>query len=239
MQFKRLLEYKNLVHCYTLKENLSFKGSSNIKETSIEKICKELNLDKSKFIIAEQDHTKNIAIINNGNESLEDIDGLITNKKEFVLASKSADCTSLLMYDPVKNAIASTHSGWRGTIKKIAVETVEKMVENYDSNPSDIICCICPSIRKCHFEVDEDVKELFSKTFNYNGIIEIGRKDGEKQKYNIDTTKINTQLLKDCGLKEENIIDCGLCTVCNNDKFHSYRADKPKYGLNVGIIALK
>lgn len=239
MQFKRLLEYKNLVHCYTLKENLNFKGSSNIKEISIEKICKELNLDKSKFIIAEQDHTKNIAIVNNESENLENIDGLITNKKEFVLASKSADCTSLLMYDPVKNVVASIHSGWRGTIKKIAVETVEKMVETYDSNPSDIICCICPSIRECHFEVDEDVKELFSKTFNYNGIIKIGRKVGEKQKYNIDTTKINTQLLKACGLKEENIIDCGLCTVCNNDKFHSYRADKPAYGLNVGIIALK
>ena len=40
-------------------------------------------------------------------------------------------------------------------------------------------------------------------------------------------------------IKEENIVDCELCTVCNNDKFHSYRADKPNYGLNVGIIALK
>lgn len=239
MQFKRLLQYKNITHCYTLKENLNFRGVSPIKQESIKSICNELNLDSSKFIMAEQDHTKNIAIINNGNESLEDIDGLITNKKGFVLASKSADCTSLLMYDPEKNAIASVHSGWRGTAKKIAVETVNKMKETYGSKPENIICCICPSIRKCHFEVDEDVKELFENTFKYEGIIEKGRTDGEKQKYNIDTTKINKQMLKDCGLKEENIVDCGLCTVCNNDKFHSYRADKPNYGLNVGIIALK
>ena len=207
MQFKRLLQYKNITHCYTLKENLNFRGVSPIKQESIKSICNELNLDSSKFIMAEQDHTKNIAIINNGNESLEDIDGLITNQKGFVLASKSADCTSLLMYDPEKNAIASVHSGWRGTAKKIAVETVNKMKETYGSKPENIICCICPSIRKCHFEVDEDVKELFENTFKYEGIIEKGRTDGEKQKYNIDTTKINKQMLKDCGLKEENIVE--------------------------------
>ena len=239
MQFKRLLQYKNITHCYTLKQNLNFKGISGNKNESIEKICQELELDKSKFIIAEQDHTRNIAVINNGKEDLEDIDGLITNKKGFALASKSADCTSLLMYDPVKNAIASIHSGWRGTIKKIAVEAVNKMVYTYGSNPTDIICCICPSIRKCHFEVDEDVKELFVKNFKYEEIIEKGKIIEGKQKYYIDTTKINTQLLKNSGLKEENIIDCGLCTVCNNEDFHSYRADKPKYGLNVAIIALK
>lgn len=239
MQFKRLLQYKNITHCYTLKENLNFKGSSPIKQESIKNICDELYLDKDKFIMPEQEHTKNIAIINNGDEDLEDIDGLVTDKKGFVLASKSADCTSLLMYDPIKNVVASVHSGWRGTVKKIAVEAVNKMTEKYGSNPQDIICCICPSIRKCHFEVDEDVKDIFANTFKYEGIIEKGKKDGEKQKYHIDTTKINKQMLKDCGLKDENIVDCGLCTVCNNDKFHSYRADKPNYGLNVAIIALK
>lgn len=237
LQFKKLLEYPNIRHCYTLK-SLNFKGTSGEKQESIEKICNELNLDKNKFILSDQDHTKNIAIINNGNENLDNIDGLVTDKKGFILASKSADCTTLLMYDPEKNVIASVHSGWRGTIKQIAIEAVNKMVENYNSNPKNIICSICPSIRKCHFEVDEDVKNIFEKTFEYEGIIEKGRKIENKQKYYIDTTKINTQLLKKSGLKEENIIDCGLCTVCNNDKFHSYRLDKPKYGLNVGMISL-
>ena len=218
LQFKKLLEYPNIRHCYTLK-SLNLKGTSGEKQESIEKICNELNLDKNKFILSDQDHTKNITIINNGNENLDNIDGLVTDKKGFILASKSADCTTLLMYDPEKNVI-------------------NKMVENYGSNPKNIICCICPSIRKCHFEVDEDVKDVFEKTFEYEGIIEKGRKIENKQKYYIDTTKINTQLLKKSGLKEENIIDCGLCTVCNNDKFHSYRLDKPKYGLNVGIISL-
>lgn len=210
-----------------------------MKKGSIEKICDVLNLDAKKCLIPEQDHTKNISVITNGSEDLEDVDGLVTNKKGFVLATKSADCTSLLMYDPVKNAIASVHSGWRGTVKKIAVEAVNKMVKEYNSNPQDIICCICPSIRECHFEVEEDVKDIFSKTFNYEDIIKVGRVYEGKQKYCVNTTKINKQLLKESGLKDENIIDCGLCTVCNKDNFHSYRAHKPNYGLNVAIISLK
>ena len=64
MQFKRLLQYKNIVHCYTLKENLNFRGASPIKQDSIENICNVLKLDNEKFIMAEQEHTKNIAIIN-------------------------------------------------------------------------------------------------------------------------------------------------------------------------------
>ena len=66
---------------------------------------------------------------------------------------------------PVKKAIANTHSGWKGTIQRIAVKTVEKMIKEFECNPKDIICCICPSIRKCHFEVEKDVKDMFENEF--------------------------------------------------------------------------
>lgn len=229
----------NIVHCYTLKNGLDFKSTSSIKNQSIEKICSALEIDKKRYVRANQAHTKNIQIVDDINISKEDTDALITNKRNIALATTSADCISLLMFDFKKNVIAAVHSGWRGTVKKIAKEVVKKMSEVYGCNASDIICCICPSIRKCHFEVDYDVKEIFEKTFKYEGIIEKGIiKDGV-QKYNIDTIEINKRMLKELGLKDENIIDSKLCTVCNSDKFHSYRNDKPNYGLNVAIIELK
>ena len=73
----------------------------------------------------------------------------------------------IIFYDPVKKVIANVHSGWRGTFQKIAEKTVLKMIENYNCNPEDIECFIWPSIRKCHFEVETDVKELCEKTFAY------------------------------------------------------------------------
>ena len=60
-----------------------------------------------------------------------------------------------------------------------------------------------------------------------------------KQKYHIDTTKINIEMLKQIGIKSGNIIDSGLCTVCQKEHFHSYRVDKEKSGRNGAIISLK
>ena len=40
------------------------------------------------------------------------------------------------------------------------------MKKEFSSKPQDIICCICPSIRKCHFEVDKDANTLID--FRYN-----------------------------------------------------------------------
>ena len=39
------------------------------------------------------------------------------------------------------------------------------MIEEYDCNPKDMICCMGPCIRKCHFEVSKDVADLFQKEF--------------------------------------------------------------------------
>ena len=170
------------------------------------------------------------------------VDALITNKPNKILSISIADCIDLMFFDPIKKVIANTHSGWQGTYKLISKKTVEKMVDNYGCNVKDIICCIGPSIRKCHFEVDEELAKKFYEKFNYldniNDIISKGKIKGEIQKYNIDTVLINTITLLQIGLKQENIIDCDICTVCNSDKFHSYRVDKELSGRNTGIITL-
>ncbi len=104
------------------------------------------------------------------------------------------------------------------------------MIKEFECNPKDIICCICPSIRKCHFEVEKDVKDMFENEFkdleNLNNIIE---EKIPNAKWNIDTVLINEMILeKKQGLKKENIIDSGICSVCNSDLIHSYRVEKKK-----------
>ena len=113
------------------------------------------------------------------------------------------------------------------------------MVRDYQSNPKDIIACIGPCIGKCHFEVKEDVKDIFEKTFSY-----LGRNDDiiEKEsleKYKIDTTLINRLLLENSGLLPENIIESKICTMCNSQIMHSYRVDKERAGRNITILGMK
>ena len=245
IQFKKLLEYPEITHCYTMKSNnqLNFQiRDRDFFNQSSNKIYKCLELKNPLVVRPYQTHTDNVKVVRKI-EKLEDTDGIITNKKEIALITTSADCISLLLYDPVKKAIGSIHSGWKGTLKGIIVKAIEKMVTEYQSNPEDIICCICPSIRQCCFEVDEDVKDLFYNKYkelkNIEEIIKLGDKKEDKQKYYIDTVKINIELLKNIGLKEKNIIDSNICTMCHSKEFHSYRADGKDFGVNGAIIAIK
>ena len=244
LQFKRLLRY-NVKNAYILRNNnLDFSKYGEASKESYKLLCRELNLDFDNLCIPIQTHTDRVKCIGKNKEDIDlnDVDGLITKEKEKILVSRNADCILFLLYDPKKEVIANVHSGWKGTFKKIVEKAVVKMRDYYDCNVEDIICYICPSIRKCHFEVDEDIKELCEDIFSFTGkvdtFIEKGNIVAGKQKYNIDTVLINKILLKDLGIKEENIIDSNLCSVCNKEILYSYRAEGETSKRNVAIISL-
>ena len=163
---------------------------------------------------------------------------MITKKEEKALSLVFADCTPIFLVDKVKKVIANVHSGWQGTLNKIILEAVNKMVEEFKCNPKDIICLVGPTIRKCHFEVDEDIKNRFVESFNKICKEKEFIKITDNGKYLIDTVYLNKHMLKKCGIPETNIIDSNICTVCNSNLFHSYRADKEKSGRSTAIISL-
>lgn len=213
------------------------------------KVAKELNTSHTNLVKVNQTHTDNcIAIKGKINELAPDIDNeeylncdaMITDKEELMLSTTNADCILIMIYDTKKNIIGNVHSGWKGTSKQILIKTIEKMKQEYGVETKDLICAISPSIRMCHFEVGIEVKEIFEKEFEYLGK-EILNKIIKKQeeKWNIDTVLINKILLKNIGVKEENILDANICSVCNSDQIHSYRAEKADYGLHTAVIKLK
>lgn len=255
LQFKKLEKYNDiLAHAYSVgieKNYRTFKANrEQLSKEDYEKninnykiLCTQIGLDYSNLIKANQAHTDNIICINNTekNSTIDTInlsDGLITNKSKLILATTNADCILLLFFDPVKKVIANVHSGWKGTLQKISQKTVNKMSKIYGCNPKDIIVCMCPSIRKCHFEVEKDVKDMFYDQFNNLENINsfIIKKD---DKWLIDTILINKIILKQAGILEQNIEDSGICSVCNKEIIHSYRAEGDGYGLATAVIALK
>lgn len=261
IQFRKLLEYQDiLVHAYSLGTDLNFRTSTIKKEKlpkeeykkaikSYQLLCNSIDCNYINLVKTNQEHTDCVKIVDEKvNKDEPDFnlrkyyntDGLITNQRNRILSTTNADCILLLFFDPIKKVIANTHSGWKGTLQRIAIKTVQKMVKEFGCNPKDIICCICPSIRKCHFEVEKDVKDMFEKEFqdldNLNEIIE---EKVPSQKWNIDTVLINQIILEKQGLKKENIIDSGICSVCHSDLIHSYRVERQEYGLNTALIGLE
>lgn len=261
LQFRKLLAYQDIInHAYSLGVNKNYRTAKANKEKleeetyqkavrEYENLCYAIHSKPEHLVKTNQEHTKEVKILTKkinlkepdfNLELYDKTDGLITDKKDILLATTNADCILLLFFDPVKRVIANTHSGWRGTIQRISVETVKKMKQEFNCKPEDIICCICPSIRKCHFEVEREVKESFEKEFqDMNNLDDIIKETVANKKWHIDTVKINEIILQKEGLKPENIVDSGICSVCHSDQIHSYRAEKQGYGLNTAIIELK
>lgn len=228
-------EHTDNIRIIEEKDIIPSKNNYTKEEVSINKIdcIKEENLDKI-----------DSGLVTNLFNKLRDIDGLITNVKGAILATTFSDCTPLFFYDPIKNVIGNIHSGWGGTTKKIGAKAVDMLVNQMGCNPKNILCFIGPHIRKDHFLVNDDVKEIFENTFpdickNYNAIEETNLHNEKGKQYRIDTTLINKIMLKEKGILEENIFDCNLCTVCNRDMFHSRRAEGINYEVNTGIMYLK
>lgn len=261
LQFRRLLDFKEIInHAYSLGIDKNYR-TARVNKQKLEdkdyqkaigdykKLCQAMGSKLAHVVKTNQEHTDEVKIIdekikeNEPDFNLEQYaktDGMVTNQKDIMLATTNADCILLLFFDPVKKVIANVHSGWRGTLQRISVKAVQKMKKEFDCAPKDIICCICPSIRKCHFEVEQEVKESFEKEFqDIENIDEIIEETIPNQKWQIDTVKINQIILEKEGLKKENIIDSGICSVCHSNLIHSYRIEKQGYGLNTAMIELK
>lgn len=243
LQFRKLLEYQDKVeHCYTLKGNNN--NYEKIEKDNYKLLYEQLNLPYEGFSKIEyQAHSNFVEPVQNRKEAHTNIDGLITNQKGISLSLRFADCTPILFYDPEKNAIGNIHSGWKGTVQKIAQKGALKMIETYDCKKENLLCFLGPCIGKCHFEVGEEVKEKFESAFSYlrntEKWLQKGERKDEEQKYVIDTTWINRKLLEELGILPEHIIESNICTVCHKEQMHSYRAEKEKAGRNTAIIGLK
>ena len=154
-------------------------------------------------------------ITDNGKES----DGLITNLRNTPLLIFTADCVPVVFYDKKQGVVALAHAGWRGTYGNIAEEMVNIMIDKYNCKVEDIKTIIGPSISVDNYEVSCDLIEKFSALEVQDYYKE---NDG---KYYLDLWQLNKELLKKCGILEDNIKIIDFCTVRDNDKFFSYRLD--------------
>ncbi len=258
LQFKNLLKYSNINHAYILKtHDMNFRLGKDfwrldLVKANLQTLCDNCGFKFDTIIRPDYNHTANVSIVDSVDTSEElpelsgkcfkDTDGLITNKKDITLMSTNADCLLILLYDPTKNVIANVHSGWRGTFSKIVLNALNKMKEEFGCDAKDIEAYLSPSIRKCHFKVDEDVKELCENAFEYtNKLDEVickGEIEEGKQKYYIDNVLLNIIMLKEAGVIDEHIFDSGICSVCNSELIHSRRAEGERFGLGGQFITM-
>ncbi len=225
-------------HSMNLRMNCDDKRENVIKNFQI--ICEEIGVDYKKLVFSNQVHEDKIMPVDSrdwGNgitrpNSFDSADGLICAEPGVPIVTFFADCVPLFFLDVKKRVIALAHSGWKGTVLNIAAKTVEKMCGEYGCDRGDILTAIGPSIGECHFEVSDDVADIFDKL--PGGVTSAY---GEKKHVNLQKTIIN-QLLKE-GIYEKNITNAGICTYCNSELLFSHRKTNGKRGNLAAITELK
>lgn len=206
-------------------------------------LCSAEGIDTKNLVLSAQTHTNNVITVTEKDcgtgitkPSFQDVDGLITNCKNVALVTQYADCTPLLFCDPVKEVIATSHAGWRGTTKLIGKVTVEKMVKEFGCNPDNIIAAIGPCIGKCCYEVDDPVFNAFKEIDFLNLSDFLTPKPNGR--YMLDLVEANRRILINAGINPQNIDVSDICTNCNCEHLHSHRATGGKRGNLAAIIQL-
>lgn len=146
-----------------------------------------------------------------------------------------ADCNAIYFYDPIGKVIGLAHSGWKGTLNEIAKNMVETMVNEFKTEPKNLIVGIGPSICQDCFEVDFDLAHDFLKVdFRYKDLI-----SSTKSKSYIDLWAINRMILTDTGIPDNQIHCMEICTMENLDMLFSHRGHHGKRGLMAAAMMLK
>jgi YfiH family protein len=156
-------------------------------------------------------------------------DALVTDLPGVVLTILTADCVPVLLYDPIRRAVGAVHAGWRGTHARIVPKTVETMQKRYGTDPRDLIVGIGPAIGGCCYEVGPEVAERFVA---YPDAL-LPQTGG---KYRLDTKEINRIQLIEIGVPETHIEVSPICTMCEHDRYFSYRADATAGRFMSGIM---
>ncbi len=227
--------------------NLSFtRGDSrNAVEENYRRLAAALGVEYESFVFSDQTHTTNVARVgrkDRGNGILRerqsrDVDGMVTDEKGVTLVTFFADCVPLYFVDPVRYAIGLSHSGWRGTVGRMGAVTLEKMAQEFGSNPEDMICAVGPSICRNCYEVGEDVAEEFLREFSGREKELLVKK--ENGKYQLDLWRANEIVLLEAGVRRENISVTEVCTCCNPKLLFSHRASQGKRGNLAAVLALQ
>lgn len=166
-----------------------------------------------------------------------DADALLTDVPGLPLVVFSADCCTILLYDPIRRCVGAVHAGWRGTALGIVREAVSAMVVTYGANPADVRAALGPAIGACCFETDADVPDAIRAALGEEA--EPFVTETSNGKFRVDLRPINRLWLLHAGLDPRHIEIHPDCTMCHPERYWSHRRLGARRGGQIAVIALE
>ena len=159
-------------------------------------------------------------------EQLPEADALITAQRGVALGIFTADCIPIFIIDVATPAIGIVHAGWRGTLARIAVNTLAHMKTHFGTLTTNCQIHLGPSIQKCCYTVSTELLTQFTEHF--------GNTVANGTNLSLQTANVN-QLIE-IGVPTTAISVSPFCTACRTDIFYSHRAENGQTGRMLSFI---
>ena len=134
----------------------------------------------------------------------------------------TADCVPLLAATVDGAACVAIHAGWRGLAAGIIEAGLDALAA---SNPEvPIAVAVGPSARGCCYEVDAPVRDGLA--VRYAELLGEVCVPGRPERFQLDLPGLAIRVVERTGAKKTHIgsAQCH-CTICDADRFDSYRRD--------------
>ncbi len=149
-------------------------------------------------------------------EAREGADSIVVGCDDVAALLCFADCMPVIIVSP-DGSFAVVHAGWRGVANRIAVRSAEHLSRLSGHAPSSFNVYMGPFIHACHFQVSDDLADSFATAFGRHVVS--ASDDGSS----VDLGEAMRVQLHAAGIQPSRIADAGVCTVCDQDRFFSYR----------------
>jgi hypothetical protein len=231
-----LAKVPGLVHAFTTRPHdvsMRLAGDAAARQAHREAVATDLGLDAGRLAACVQVHEPGIARIeaNHPGGRVESTDGLFTAAPGLPLMAFSADCPLVLVCDPVRRSVGMVHASWRCTVARAVGELIAAMRRELGCNPAEMLAGVGPSAGPCCYEVKQDVYTAAEPLPNRDALFV--RREGRTF---FDLWAANRQQLTATGVDADNIEVAGICTMCRNDLFYSFRREGAGCG-HFGLIA--
>jgi YfiH family protein len=145
-----------------------------------------------------------------------------------VVGVYTADCVPILVADD-DGRVAAAHAGWRGTVLGVAAAAVEALV-SIGAHRERLRAAFGPSICARCFEVGEEVAAQFEAIVPSAVMRVAGARP------HVDLWAANAKILAGAGLAPDVIDASPPCTMCEPERFFSYRRDGANIGQHLSFI---
>ena len=158
-------------------------------------------------------------------------DAQVSDRPGTLLGILTADCLPLLLEDPEAGVVGAAHAGWKGTLGRVAEQTVAAM-QRLGARPERIRAAVGPGISAARYQVGADVAGQFSAA-GLGGHVALTAAGGTQ----LDLAGANRQILLDAGVPERQIWLSGRCTF--EPDFYSHRRDAGQTGRMLALIGVR